>query len=138
VLHLADLSGSRIAFYATVATVIPIIMLALGFQLRAENIIWSRPRPLGRKAAIFALVAAGTWILVMSFAEYSAFASLADGRNDNYGFVLSGVLIGLFVLTVGTGDAVVDRVIESYREDREQEIVEQEKRAAAQPPESTG
>jgi chromate transport protein ChrA len=138
----ADLSGSRIAFYATAATVLPIIMLALGFQLRAQNIIWGRG-PVGMKAAIVALVLGAAWIVLMGFGESEAFVSLAEGRNYGYHFVFDGVLVGISVLMLGTVDAVLEQVIESFRRDRDTErkaIIEQavrteiEKRRSATPP----
>jgi len=118
VFAIADLSATRVAFYATVATVLPIIMLAFGFQLRARSVLpWSNGW-FGTKAAIAVLALALLWVVEMGYAEFSALLSLADGRNESYGGVVLGAGIGVVVLFGGTLDAVVDQLIESFRKDR--------------------
>jgi hypothetical protein len=123
VLAVADLSGPRIAFYAAVATVLPIVMLALGFQLRAREILWHGGR-LGKKTALLVLLLGAIWVLEMGWAEINALFSLADDRNESYTWVATGAGIGCVVLVVGTLDAVMDQLIESYRKDRETELKE--------------
>jgi hypothetical protein len=121
VFAIADLSGSRIAFYATVATLLPIIMLAFGFQLSARSILpWSTGR-VGTKTAIFVLLLAMVWVIEMAWAELNALASLADDRNENFHWVFGGTLIGFSILWAGVGDAVVNQLLASFKKDHEED-----------------
>lgn len=119
----ADLSGPRIAFYAAVATMLPIVMLALGFQLRAREILWQGGR-LGKKTALLVLLLGAIWVLEMGWAEINALFSLADDRNESYKWVATGAGIGCVILVVGTLDAVIDQLIESFKKDRNAELKE--------------
>lgn len=111
----AVLPASRIAFYATVATVLPIIMLALGFQLRARTILIGGLEGIGLKTMVVALLLAVLWVAEMAWAELNALTSLADGKNEYYRFVLGGAIIGGIVLWTGTTEAVLTQLIESFK-----------------------
>jgi hypothetical protein len=123
VVAVADLSGSRIAFYATVATVLPIVMLALAVQLRAREILWQGGR-LGKKTALLVVFLGFIWVLQMGWAELNALFSLADDRNESYTWVITGAGVGCIILVVGTLDAVGNQLLESYKKDREAKLKE--------------
>lgn len=108
----AHLSPDRLAFYATAATVLPIIMLAFAFQLPAAAIFVGSlsTAPLSVRAArrivwivaLTALVVAG----MMGLAEIEAVASLAAGHSEAYRFVADAMFVAAAVLAVGVIEAM--------------------------------
>lgn len=116
----ADLTASRIAFYATVATVLPIIMLALAFQINVRGVLW--PGPIGRKMAIAFMLAAVAVVIVMWWAEWNAILSLSDGVNHNYQSVFGGATIGTLILFAGTLLAVARKLVSAYQKDQQSRV----------------
>ena len=116
----ADLSGSRIAFYAAVATVLPVILLALGFQLRARVVLVGHGPTANRGTRAIARMVGLALVAATGFAEVCALASLARGRDTDYSWVLVGSIVAIVILCTGTADAVLIQLSESFHKEREQ------------------
>ena len=115
----ADLGGSRIAFYATVATVLPIVMIALGFQFRARDVLLGRVSRVPRWGRPLVHLGALIIVVVMGSAEFAAIFELAYARNDAYTLVRWGAFVGGFVLLIGTANAVATQLQSGFEaEDR--------------------
>jgi hypothetical protein len=124
VIVLAGLTGSRIAFYATVATVLPIILIAFGLQFRARNVLLSsRPAKtqypsVANAAARVTILTGWSYALIMCITEFLALQALGEGNNDNYMKVSVGASFALVLLAIGTLDAVTRQLAEAFAGDR--------------------
>lgn len=107
------MNAARIAFYATSATVIPVIMLAFFLQIRGEN-LFVKVEP-GVSTLHFAvlLCAVALPIVVMGIAE--SFSLFALSRPSDDAFTLQTVRVGdacaLGLFFIGSLGLVIDRLL---------------------------
>ncbi|MEW6581409.1 MAG: hypothetical protein AB1416_01430 [Actinomycetota bacterium] len=104
------MNAGEIAFYASTAGLIPILLMAVAFQLTLEK-WWELEEPVYR--AIFPYMVGGV-TLFMSLAEIVALAALA-GNEDFYGskvLVLLGVVLPLLLL----GATIVTQAAEIHED----------------------
>src|SRR5690349_14389151 len=105
---LAAMSASRIAFFATAATVLPILVLAIALQFRAGNVFLGSTRDYFSPAAR-AVVVVLAW-LSLSFlfaAELAAASALYYDHDGNAEWVLVALLLGAVLFLFGSVDAVM-------------------------------
>ncbi len=117
----ADLPASRTAFYATVATVLPIIMLALAFQIGVRGVFWPDKAP-GRKMGSALIVGVILVVAAIGWSEWSAISSLADGVNHDYDSVLLGAKFAIFLLVASTVAGVADKLVSESRKDQQRRV----------------
>lgn len=110
---LAALSGTRVAFYATAAAVIPVFLLAVAVQLRAGRIFLSGI-PLvelfGKHARIAALWVAFVCVCVITAGELLALDALWRDRDESPNAVMLALFIGSLLVLLGTVDAVAEQI----------------------------
>jgi hypothetical protein len=112
------LPASGIAFYAAAATVIPILMIAISVQYRADRVFRTGipADSFGRFARPIALVLSFISIVIMATGEFTAFGALtadsAAGGKQTY--VILAVSIGILLVALGTFEAVGRQIVESF------------------------
>lgn len=148
---IASLSADRIAFYATAATVLPIIMIAFAFQLRAHAIFlgtWLPTSPerslLGvrTKAGFFlaVVVLSALFTVLTGTSEITAVMSLASDKTIALGYVRAAMFVSGFLLMVGIGDAVAQQLTRwapEWLETKASAIVEAEEAKPQEPDSGT-
>lgn len=106
-----ELTGSQIAFYATSATVIPVLMLAFAVQLDPRrSLSWFVGEGrVGEKLmpwlalAVLALMSAGEWLSVTGLMQN-------DKSGESKEIVLAAVVVAVLVFYIGVLRLVLDRV----------------------------
>jgi hypothetical protein len=114
------LTPSQIAFFATSATVIPVLLIAFSLQLRAEAVLrqWLSVRRL-RKPTYYAIAVLVAAIFVLDGSgEVLALGALADDQSAGVHIVFSAAVLTTVFVIVGLSLRSTLELVETYEADR--------------------
>lgn len=111
---MADLSATRLAFFGTAATVLPVFMLAISLQFRVRRVFG---RGIGLRLEsptqrTIALVVAYIMVVLMAVGEITAIGALYYDSNQGHksAYVFAALAIGTLLVFIGTVDGVVTQM----------------------------
>ena len=120
-LAVAGLSATRIGFYATAATVLPVIWVAFVLQLRIDPFPRRASERVVELPFLVVLCLAGIGATVVCIAEVFAMLSLADGTNVGFVEVQAGVAISVSMFLFGTMQELLFRIVKRAAAEAEAE-----------------